>query len=557
MTKSADIFQSPMYCLARSIILVPLILALTACTGNYLELNGNPYGISDEEMQRDGYAVRAAMIGLANGVVSPDVNTAQFTDCLLGGTMGGYFADANGEWENTISNYNPTDDWTNVFMKSSFVIPVIYSNYRLLHQETDDPVILAVGDIIKVAAMHRVTDTYGPIPYSQIGANGEINVPYDSQEAVYKKMTEELDAAIAILTGNRTGNFSATADVIYGGNVDKWIKFANSLKLRLAMRIVYADRDWAKTMAETAVNHEVGVFTSNEDNAVFREWGTSGNPINVAVEYNMLSTHADDKTPCTTESGDSHAAADIICYMNGYNDPRREFYFTKSEWEGYEYAGMRRCIEIPDHTAYGHRYSGIRIGTDDPICWMNAAEVYFLRAEAAAVFGFDMGTDARTAYETGIRMSFEQYGAGDATAYLQSTATPGIYIDPAGTNSYEMPVSTVSVAWDEAADTEETQERIIIQKWIANWLLGNEAWADFRRTGYPRLLPGTDAGNKNADKSLSVTGARRMEYPDNEAVSNAENYRYAVSALLGGNGDVMSTRLWFDCKPGNPSYNNL
>ena len=93
---------------------------------------------------------------------------------------------------------------------------------------TDDPVILAVGEIIKVAAMHRVTDTYGPIPYSKIGQNGEINVPYDSQEDVYKKMFEELNAAIETLASNRTNNFSASADVIYGGNVEKWIKFAKT-----------------------------------------------------------------------------------------------------------------------------------------------------------------------------------------------------------------------------------------------------------------------------------------------------------------------------------------
>ena len=83
-----------------------------SCTAGYLEINSNPYGVTDDEMQRDGYAVRAALIGIANGVISPDVNTTQFTDCLLGGTQGGYLADANANFRNTISNYNPTDDWT-------------------------------------------------------------------------------------------------------------------------------------------------------------------------------------------------------------------------------------------------------------------------------------------------------------------------------------------------------------------------------------------------------------------------------------------------------------
>ena len=102
---------------------------------------------------------------------------------------------------------------------------------------------------------------------------------------------------------------------------------------------------------------------------------------------------------------------------------------------------------------------------------------------------------------------------------------------------------------------EEKQERIITQKWIANWLLGNEAWCDFRRTGYPRLMPATEEGNKSADRILTTVGARRMEYPDDEASTNALNYQEAVSTLLGG-ADAMSTRLWFDRKPDNPTYMN-
>ena len=129
---------------------------------------------------------------------------------------------------------------------------------------------------------------------SKIGQNGEINVPYDSQEDVYKKMFEELNAALETLASNRTNNFSASADVIYGGNVEKWIKFANSLKLRLAMRICYADPELSKQMADEAINDEVGLMTSNSDNALFSYWGTDGNTLRVSIRYN-IATH-DDKT---------------------------------------------------------------------------------------------------------------------------------------------------------------------------------------------------------------------------------------------------------------------
>lgn len=536
-------------------LMFAVCLSFAACTSNYLTLNSDPYGITDDEMQRDGYAVKSALVGMANAVISPDVNTTQFTEVLLGCSLCGYMAPAKDGWNNvTIANYNPTDDWTNVLMASDRIIPVVYTNYKTLKQVTDDPVILAVGEVIKVAAMHRVTDTYGPVPYSKIGQNGEINVPYDSQEEVYRTMFSELDAALEVLLENRTNNFSASADVIYGGNVEKWIRFANSLKLRLAMRISYADPELSKEMAESAVNGEVGVMTSNDDNAMFSAWGTKGNTIRAAVMYN-IATH-DDHTACTTQSGDSHAAAEIICYMNGYNDPRRTKFFTETEWTGgAEYIGMRHGIEIPNHAETGHKYSGIYFGSEsEPACWMNASEVAFLQAEAVAVFGYSMPKSAKEYYKEGIRLSFEQYGVSGYEDYIMdATSVPTVYSDPAGSNSYGS-ISSITVAWDDKADREVMQERIITQKWIANWLLGLESWADWRRTGYPRLIPASDAGNKSAGKVNSVQGARRMPYPASERSNNAQNYQDAVSTLLGG-ADEMATRLWFDCKQNNPCYN--
>lgn len=539
----------------KAFSVVAAALCGIACTSNFEEINKNPYGVTDDEMQRDGYIIRASLTGMANGVISPDVNTTQFTECLLGGTQGGYMADANAGFANTISNYNPTDNWTNVFMKSDKVIPVIYTNYKQLHQVTDDPVILAVGDIVKVAAMHRVTDTYGPIPYTKIGQDGSISVPYDSQEDVYKAMFNELDAAVEVLIPNRTNNFSSSADAIYGGKVDNWIKLANSLKLRLAMRISYANPELSRSMAESAVKNEVGVITSNDENARFSSWGTDGNPIKVAVEYNKVNIH-EDGTSCGTSAGDSHVAADIICYMNGYNDPRRAAYFTKGEWDGYEYVGMRRGITIPAQGTIGHKFSGFTLKVTDPVCWINAAEVAFLEAEAVAVFGYDMGGSAKDFYEKGIELSFEQWDAGSAAAYIaDNTSVPGTYTDPSGSNTYTETLSDITIAWDENATVAQKQERIITQKWIANWLLGNEAWADWRRTGYPTLIPVSDNGNKSNGIVDSRRGARRMAYPTNEAVSNAENYQAALSTLLKG-ADNMNTRLWFDCNPDNPYYKN-
>ena len=142
---------------------------------------------------------------------------------------------------------------------------------KLVSQNTNDPVPYAIAQVIKVAAMHRVTDAFGPIPYSQIGANGEIATPYDSQEVTYNTFFDELNAAIATLNENSNEQLVPTADYIYKGDVKKWIRFANSLKLRLAIRIAYANPVKAQQMAEEAVNPaNGGVIESNADNATWR-----------------------------------------------------------------------------------------------------------------------------------------------------------------------------------------------------------------------------------------------------------------------------------------------
>ena len=517
-------------------------------------------------MVRDVYNVKAALVVMMSGVISTDVNTAQFTDVLLGCALSGYLAPAK-NWDATIANYNAEDHWTNVFMASDKIIPVIYANYRQLQNATDDHGILAVGEIVKVAAMHRVTDTYGPIPYTMIGNNGEISVPYDSQEKVYEVMLEELANAVVAIEENGIDASASTSDVIYAGNATKWIKFANSLRLRLAMRICYADEELSVKTVNDVMADETGPIMSNEDNALFSYWGTDGNTLRASIRYNIA--NHDDNTVCSTESGDSHAAAEIVCYMNSYEDPRRPYYFTKTEFDNTrfgEYVGLRHGIQVPSHVSVGHQYSGVVFanGASTPVCWMNAAEVQFLLAEAAAfkekgTIAYNVPGTAQSYYEQGVRLSFEQYGAEGADEYLQSENTVGNYIDPVGTYNYSSAISSITPKWNASADFEEMQERIITQKWIANWLLGCEAWADWRRTGYPRLMPAEYYTSLWGITQTNVkAGARRMPYPRVERTSNAANYEAGVALLSSwagsGSEDNMATRLWFDQKTNNPSY---
>ena len=389
--------------LIKAALSFAVVCVLGACTKNYLDINSNPYEVDKEQMEAKDYAIASGLSAMFGTVVSTDVNTAQFTDCLLGSTQGGYYADANNGWTNTISKYNPTDNWTNVFMYSDKVIPQLYSNMSNVEGISEDPLVLAILKIVKVCVLNRVTDTYGPIPYSEIGSTGKIQVAYDDQPKVYSQMFDELDEAIALLDENIDRSITSTTDQVFDGTAVKWCRFANSMKLRLAMRVVYTDFVSSKGLSpqqlgEQAVAHSVGVMQSNADNAQLSSlaFGKDGNPLYTACMYNSPAG--------SVTGGDSHAAADIICYMNGYEDPRREKYFSKAQFSGdnaLEYVGMRRGIAIPALSTVGLLYSGVNFvdGMATPLQWMNAAEVAFLKAEAVGVFGWNMGGSAKTFYE--------------------------------------------------------------------------------------------------------------------------------------------------------------
>lgn len=512
------------------------ILWFTGCTDGFEDMNKDPYGVTKDEASRDAYSESAAMVAIQGWVVPTFPNASQFTECLLGGSWGGYLADSNPGFNGkNFGTYRPEPDWNRVLFTD--IITNIYPNYTALKEVTEDEVLLSVAEICKVAAVHRVTDAYGPIPYSRIGEDGELNAPFDSQEEVYRAMLNELTHAVDILTVRQAESFSPNADKVFSGNITAWIKFANSLKLRLATRLAYVNPALAQEMAEEAVNHEVGVMEANADNAKIGGFGKDGNPLH-RVMY-------------LWNGGDSRVSADITTYMNGFQDPRREKYFTLTAFTeddnaaGNGYFGLRSGIMIPA-AQEAQKYTNYNATPNTPILWMNAAEVAFLKAEGA-LRGWNMGGEtAADYYETGVRLSFEEWGAGEVESYLTNAdRTPASYIDPMGKNSYSGRVSDITIAWDDEANFEENLERIITQKWIAIFPLGLEAWAEQRRTGYPLLMP--VVVNNSGGMVDTGQGPRRLAYPGEEITTNEENVRYAIENYLKGP-DNMATRVWWDAR---------
>lgn len=250
-------------------------------------------------------------------------------------------------------------------------------------------------------------------------------------------MLEDLDHAVNVLetyitlAGSEVVEEAASADYVYNGNLAKWIRFANSLKLRLAMRISNVSPD-AERYAEEAVAHPYGVIESNADNASLDVSQTNDqNPLRWLVE----------------DYSDVHAAAEIVTYMKSFDDPRLSKYFNPAVRDS-EYHGSR--VGAYSSSQWKDYYSLPKTNALDRLMWMNAAEVAFLKAEMA-VNGWDVTGDAKTLYEEGIRLSFEQYQAENYTSYITGTAAPTAYSDPRRANNYTPGTAySVTVAWDGA-----------------------------------------------------------------------------------------------------------
>lgn len=528
----------------RTVLLLATVFT-TGCLDNFGEYNHNPNETTDSELDRDNYLIGSKLLSLQNIVIPTEEHLHQFTEILVGDGYGGYAESTVDSWETKFTTFNPSVEWLKAPM--SDVMTELYPNYRGIVEQTDDEVVLALAKVLRVAAMHRVTDQYGPIPYSKVLENkkGQLTVAYDSQQEVYMQMFRELDEALAVLNANADLSVEAFGDydLVYYGNIGKWIKFVNSLKLRMAMRLTYVDEQTARTKGAEAFAG--GVITDNADNAAFH-------PVvnRIAMIWKTWLDHA--------------MSADFVSYLNGYNDPRRPMMITpvmvketiKDPQTGETvvveksvYQGLRIGITPKNADAAKKACSSMIIDDKSPILWMTAAEVAYLRAEYELRWG-SMAA-AGDNYRKGMQLSFDQLGAGKADAYLaDATLKPTAYTDPLG-EGYSFPAqSDITPVWNDADDFVTALERIITQKHIAIFPLGNEAWAEYRRTGYPRLMPVPDEGNKSGGTVNPKYGARRIQYPAQEYSENRQNVTDAVQNLLGGP-DNAGTRVWWDCRPLN------
>ncbi|WP_438425668.1 SusD/RagB family nutrient-binding outer membrane lipoprotein [Aquimarina macrocephali] len=468
---------------------ITILISVLSCTNDFEETNTNPN--QPEEVSSDL---------LLSTVISTVANRAAQSGWDRGNIVGQLTAKINFtgfdryEWGSESGLWN---EYYGILPEIDLILKTS------LQEETKNTSYEGMALILRSYVFSILTDNWGSIPFSEAinGQDGNFTPKYDNQQEIYtailldlKKAEQQLAIGQPILGG----------DVLYGGDLEKWRKLANSLRLRYLLRI----SNKVDVSSEIKEIVDTGVFiTTNADNA--------------AVSY-PATTQIDSWPISTGRIGgfDEHRLSETSeNILKQFNDQRLSKWFQPTDNPDDDpglFVGLTNGLSEDNASTFNGGASNVsRINQsffyDSPnsvkAAIIQAAEVHFILAEVAQR-GW-VTADAKTLYEDGVRLSFGYWGVNqDVTAYLAQTG----------------------VAYDDKLET------IITQKWLASFLVGLEAWYDFRRTGLPSVVvPGPD--NVNGDR-VPV----RFLYPDSEQTLNNENYEQAISQM-GGN-DINIKGWW-------------
>lgn len=390
-------------------------------------------------------------------------------------------------------------------------------------READQPGTYAPAEILQAWGFSYLTDTWGDVPYSDAlkgdTTDATTKPAYDAQKDIYAGLFSTLAEASNSLSG--ASNSLGGADPISGGNPAGWQKFANSLRARLALRVVNRDAGLAGSELSAAFSAPGGVIETNADNAEL-PWpgdGVYDNPWSVNFQ-----------------TRDDHRMSNTLMdIMNSTSDPRRPVYAQPTEDDPTKYLGMPNALTTPQSymtkasrpglifmpvQGSGITYNGT--GASQQSYIITAAEVLFIKAEAAerGLGGLNAG-QAKGFYDAAVKASMEQWGvsAADANAFL---ARPEIAYK-GGT---------------------EGLKQIATQKWVALYTDGGNAWAEWRRTCQPTTVrPGPAA--------IINTIPRRFQYANTEYLVNEAQ----VDAAVARQGpDEFTTNIWWDNPSAAPTY---
>lgn len=493
------------------------LLLVVACDDGFDELNTNPVRLTTiEPTFQLNYAIIESSLEYNNLTYETTIVRQMITPFTGVGTGGNLNQDnrsaTQGNWQKYYRN-------------------ILKNVIDAVERTADDPEVANLHNMARIwraYAFMVLTDSYGDIPYSEAGLaflDGLVFPKYDSQEAIYMDILTELETASAALDANKP---IAAQDILYNGNPDRWKRLGNSLLLRAAMRLSKVNPGMAEEYVAKAVAG--GLIQSSADNAVVRHTANFRNGVGTNLNGGQAPFYYLDK--------------EFVDFLKANNDPRlpaiavryigagsggdqveanadRSFDAQIGMPQGYDNTTIPPVAEADGLTSF-FAYSQLdrsRLGNPEaPSYLLTYAQTQLLLAEAV-VRGWAQG-DAADLYASGIRAHMEELGT-----YSPNSVIPDSEIEDYVTAH--------------PLETGNEIEQINNQYWVASLLNGPEAWANFRRSGYPVVAPNPYPGSDLSTEDF----IRRLTYPDSELTVNKANVDAATSRQ---GPDILDTRVWWD-----------
>lgn len=494
-----------------------VVLFLTGCDQGFEELNKSPYQLNDLDPQ----------LLLANSQrQTPSVNWEGES------TIAQHFLNAYNLGATSGFNFNEDNDNFNgsrwgIFTGAS---KSLIQGIADIGDDPDKQNLKNVMRIWKAYNFMQLVDTYADVPYSEAGKaylDGIYYPVYDDDALVYEGLYDEIKSATAALSTSSGGTF--TADLFYGGDITKWRKLGYSLLLRLGMRYSKVNTNRAQAIVSEAVAG--GVMQTADDDAYY---------IN-SVQFPAPGSGIANNNPYFY-----YMAEPLVDHLKATNDPRSKYMVAKyedpnvvlgddAEWStdlddqfgfpvGYDNNTIQSKQDYRGTQGQGFNYSqpnyNVMNNVLAPVYFITASQTKLLMAEAV-VRGWITGNAAQL-YEDGIRESMAQW------SNYPNTPSPAVT---------EAEIIAYLAESGVAYNATNALNLINTQYWVSNVHNGAEAWANFRRTGFPALSPNLYNNNLNGGF------VRRMAYPNVEASDNPDNYAAAASAI---GGDNLTSRVFWD-----------
>jgi hypothetical protein len=491
-------------------------MALQACDKNFEQMNTNP---NTSPTPTPAFVFTKAQLDGAGDVLQLLHGTMQYTTSYndVAGFGAKYILAQSTQSYTVFNNAYPKE---------------INEILQVISQVNKDPEqvnLLSAARIWRAYCFSRITDLYGDIPYSQAGkgyTDALYKPAYDEQKNIYADLLKELDEAAIAFDESKLTTFGA-ADLIYNGDVPKWRKFAYSLMLRLAMRMTKVDAAQAEIWAKKAIAG--GVILNDADIAKVNGYVLAGQDINKnPLALNWLNSDYIKADGTSNQEGGKYQDV-FINYLKTNNDPRLAalsvvWVNKKPDTTAAIQKGMSATLGIKpaDFDTYSEPNPATILQLNTPYLLLTNAETNFLLAEAA-LRGWYSGASAAASYEAGITASMKQWAlfgqGGNITTNQIDTYIKYHKLNTAGTFAAQM-------------------EQIHTQFWVGVFPNAQEVFANYRRTGFPALVPNNYVGNATGGKIF-----RRFLYPNTEQNLNGENYNAAIARQ---GPDEFLTRMWWD-----------